>query len=72
MEANQKFRDELSFLYFRYEEPAMPQPMHSPRRLRQKLARLARGGGRGRQGEVYGWRRRGTPGRELPHSRLET
>lgn len=28
----------------------MPQPMHSPRRLRQKLARVVRGGERGRQG----------------------
>lgn len=27
----------------------MPQPMHSPRRLRQKLARVVRGGERGRQ-----------------------
>lgn len=27
---------------------AMPQPMHSPRRLRQKLARVVRGGERGR------------------------
>lgn len=51
----------------------MLQSMHSPRRLRQKLAKVVRGGDKGgEEREVYGWRRRGTLGWELPHSRLET
>lgn len=39
-------------IYFFSSSPwrtVMPQPMHSPRRLRQKLARVVRGGERGRQ-----------------------